>query len=66
MHPRGPRDEIGEAGISTVTEAVSEAGAGDKFVNEEDDGAGDEGNEEFNKATMVAPANDGEATVDLW
>jgi len=34
LHPGGPRDEIGEAGIPAVPEAIGEAGAGDKFVDE--------------------------------
>lgn len=65
LHPRGPRDKIGEAGIPAVTEAVGDAGAGNKFVDEEDDGAGDGGTEEFDEAAVVAPADHGEAAAEL-
>lgn len=65
LHPRGPRDEIGVARVPAVTEAIGEAGAGDKFVNEKDDAAGDGGAEELDEAAVVTPADDGEAAAEL-
>lgn len=61
LHPRGPRDEIGVARVPAVAEAVREAGPGDKFIDEKDDGAGDGGAEELDEAAVVTPADDGEA-----